>query len=79
MQRVLVSVSMAVAATAEATWTPMTPAASPAARESHAMVHDPASQRTFVLFDKVPERYDVMYQFATGGVHTSISSLIAAL
>ena len=36
-------------------------------------------KRTFVLFDKVPERYDVMYQFATGGVHTSISSLIAAL
>lgn len=31
-------------------------------------------KKTFVLFDEVPQRYDVMYRFATG-VHTSIESL----
>ena len=36
-------------------------------------------KRTFILLDKEPERYDVMYQFATGGVHTDLWSLIKGL
>lgn len=36
-------------------------------------------KRTFILLDKVPERYDVMYQFATGGVHTDLFSLMKSL
>lgn len=34
---------------------------------------------TFIYLDKTPERYDVMYQFASGGVHTDYFSLVRAL
>lgn len=33
-------------------------------------------KRTFILLDKEPERFDVMYQFATGGVHTDLFELM---
>lgn len=33
----------------------------------------------FVLFDKEPERWDVMYQFATGGVFFDIDQLVATM
>ena len=36
-------------------------------------------KRTFILLDKEPERYDVMYKFASGGVHTNTFSLIDAM
>jgi hypothetical protein len=36
-------------------------------------------KRCFVLFDKVPERYDVMYQFADGGVFFALPDLLKAL
>lgn len=36
-------------------------------------------KHTFILLDKVPDRYDVMYQFANGGVHATLASLIAAM
>jgi nucleoside 2-deoxyribosyltransferase len=34
---------------------------------------------TYVLFDHEPERWDVMYQFATGGVFFSLESLLEGL
>lgn len=34
---------------------------------------------TAILLDKVPERYDVMYQFASAGVHSDLDSLIQSL
>ena len=34
---------------------------------------------TAILLDKVPERYDVMYQFASLGVHSDLASLIESL
>lgn len=36
-------------------------------------------KRTFVLLDQEPKRFDVMYQFATGGVHTDFFSLVKAM
>lgn len=33
----------------------------------------------YILMDKEPERYDVMYQFATGGVYFSLEKLIENL
>jgi hypothetical protein len=33
----------------------------------------------YILFQEEPERWDVMYQFATGGVHFSLSSLRESL
>ena len=33
----------------------------------------------FVLFEEEPERWDVMYQFATGGIHFSLDSLVKSL
>lgn len=33
----------------------------------------------FVLFDKEPDRYDIMYRLALGGVHFDLDSLKAAL
>jgi len=33
----------------------------------------------FVLYDQEPDRWDVMYQFATGGVHFGVDSLIKAM
>lgn len=33
----------------------------------------------FILMDKEPERYDVMYQFATGGVYFNLEELIENL
>jgi hypothetical protein len=36
-------------------------------------------KRCYVLFDKEPERFDVMYQFATGGTYYSPSELMDAL
>lgn len=34
---------------------------------------------TFVLFDGEPERWDVMYQFAQGGIHYKVDSLVSAM
>lgn len=36
-------------------------------------------KKCYVLFDKEPERFDVMYQFATGGIHYSFVGLLGAL
>lgn len=36
-------------------------------------------KRTFILLESEPERYDVMYKFATGGVHTNVFSLLDAM
>jgi nucleoside 2-deoxyribosyltransferase len=36
-------------------------------------------KRTFIYMDKQPERYDVMYQFATGGVHFDFFALVRSL
>lgn len=33
----------------------------------------------WVLFDGEPERWDVMYQFATGGVHFKVESLLKSV
>ena len=38
-----------------------------------------AGKRCYVLFDKEPERWDVMYQFANGGVFFDIDELIGAI
>lgn len=34
---------------------------------------------TFIYFDEEPERWDVMYQFAKGGIHFSLDSLVYAM
>ena len=34
---------------------------------------------TFILFDQEPERFDIMYRFAVGGVHFSTSTLLQAI
>jgi len=36
-------------------------------------------KRTAILLDKVPERYDVMYKFASAGVHSDLGTLIESL
>lgn len=53
----------------------------PAGKSGHLELGYLAGQgkKTFVLFDKRPERYDVMYQFATGGVHFSLDELLKEL
>ena len=33
------------------------------------------NKRLYILFDKEPERFDVMYRFANGGVHFNMESL----
>lgn len=33
----------------------------------------------FVFFDGEPERWDVMYQFASGGTHFKVDSLVSAM
>lgn len=38
-----------------------------------------SGKRCFVLFDKEPERWDVMYQFADGGVYFDAARLISEL
>lgn len=36
-------------------------------------------KKCYVLFDKEPDRFDVMYQFATGGVFYTLKELMVAL
>jgi hypothetical protein len=38
-----------------------------------------SGKKCFVLFDKEPERWDVMYQFADGGVFFDTNRLIEEL
>jgi hypothetical protein len=52
----------------------------PAGKSAHMELgYMSAEKPTFVLFDKEPERYDIMYRFARGGVHFDLDSLKAAL
>lgn len=34
------------------------------------------NKRLYILFDKEPDRFDVMYRFANGGVHFTMDSLV---
>lgn len=36
-------------------------------------------KRLYILFDKEPERYDIMNRFANGGVHFNLDSLITQI
>jgi hypothetical protein len=53
----------------------------PAGKSGHLELGYMAGQgkRCFVLFNEVPERVDIMYQFANGGVYFDIDSLIGGL
>lgn len=53
----------------------------PAGKSGHLELgrFDGQGKPAFVLFDKEPDRYDIMYRLARGGVHFDLDSLKAAL